>query len=73
MMLNATFDNISVISWRSVFFWWSTWRKPPTCRKSLTTLSHTVVSSTPRHGLDSEVKTVYIAFVIFNYKFDYLL
>ena len=42
-------------------------------RKSLTTLSHTVVSSTPRHGLDSEVKVVYIAFVIFNDKFDYLL
>jgi hypothetical protein len=28
------------------FYWW---RKPPTCRKSLTTLSHNVVSSTPHH------------------------
>ena len=25
MVFNATFNNISVISWRSVFFWW---RKP---------------------------------------------
>jgi hypothetical protein len=30
MVFNATFNNISVISWRSVL------RKPPTCRKSLT-------------------------------------
>ena len=42
----------------------------PTCRKSLTTLSHKVASSTPRHGLDSEVKVVYIAFVIFDDKLD---
>jgi hypothetical protein len=25
------------------------WRKPPECRKSMTTLSHNVVLSTPRH------------------------
>ena len=25
----------------------STWRKPPTCRKLMTTLSHNVASSTP--------------------------
>ena len=30
MVFNATFNNISVISWRSVL------RKPPTCRNSLT-------------------------------------
>jgi hypothetical protein len=39
MVFNATFNNISVISWRSVLLMeetWSTWRKPPTCRKSLT-------------------------------------
>ena len=30
---------------------WSTRRKPPTCRKSLTTLSHNAVSSTLRHEL----------------------
>jgi len=41
MVFNATFNNISVISWRSVFYWW---RKPedpektPTCHKSLTTI-----------------------------------
>ena len=28
---------------------WSIRRKPPTCRKSLTTLSHNVVSNTPTH------------------------
>jgi len=34
----------------------STWRKPPTCRKSLT-ISHNVVSSTPHHerGLNSQL------------------
>ena len=32
--------------------------------------AHKVASSTPRHGLDSEVKVVYIAFVIFNDKLD---
>jgi len=39
VVFNATFYNISVISWRSVLLvGWnrSTWRKPPTCRKSLT-------------------------------------
>ena len=39
VVFNATFNNISAISWRSVL--WveetgSTLRKPPTCRKSLT-------------------------------------
>jgi hypothetical protein len=39
MMFYATFNNISVISWRSVLLveeTWSTQRKAPTCRKSLT-------------------------------------
>ena len=31
----------------------NTLRKPQTCRKSLTTLSHNVVSSTPSHERDS--------------------
>ena len=38
MVFKATFNNISVISWRS-FYWWRKseyWRKPLTCRKSLT-------------------------------------
>ena len=34
----------------SQLYWW---RKPPTCSKSLTTLSHNVVSSTPPHEWDS--------------------
>jgi hypothetical protein len=34
----------------------STWRKPPTYRKSLTTLSHNVVSSTPCHEQDQHSK-----------------
>ena len=34
----------------------SMWRKPPTCRKSLTKL-HNVVSSTPRHELPTSVVT----------------
>ena len=39
MVFNTTFNNISVISWRSVILGGenrSTWRKPLTCRKSLT-------------------------------------
>jgi len=54
------------------FFVWrkSEYTESPICCKSLTTLSHKVASSTPRNGLDSEVKAVYIAFVIFNDKLD---
>ena len=33
------------------FYWW---RKPPTCRKLLTNLSHNAVSSSPRHEQDSK-------------------
>ena len=44
MVYNTSFNNISVILWRSVFFLCggnrSTRRKPPTCRKSLTKLFH---------------------------------
>jgi hypothetical protein len=39
MVFNATFNNSSVISWRSVLLveiGGHVWRKPPTCRKSLT-------------------------------------
>jgi len=38
-MFNATFNNILIISWRSVIIGrgnWSTRRQPPTCHKSLT-------------------------------------
>jgi len=47
IVFNATFNNISVISWRSVLLVEETGvpgsRKPMTCRKSLTNLSHNVV------------------------------
>ena len=46
MALNATFNNISVISWRFVFLVEGTGKtreKTPTRRKSLTNLSHYVV------------------------------
>ena len=46
MVFNATFNNISVILWRSVY-WQSTQRKPAASHWQ--TLSHNVVSSTPRH------------------------
>jgi hypothetical protein len=42
MVFNATFNNISVISWRSVLLLEETTDLPPI------TLSHNVVSSTPR-------------------------
>ena len=52
MVFNATFNNISVIIVFFVSFIgggnWSTRRKPLARRKSLKTLSHNVVSSTPR-------------------------
>ena len=56
MVLNATLNNISVISWRSVLLVEETGvpvQKPPTSRKSRQTfikiLSHNIVSGTPRH------------------------
>jgi len=39
-------------------------RKPQTCSKSLTNLSHNVVSSTPRHERDSNYRT----FVTFSWR-----
>ena len=51
MVFNATFNNILAISWSSVILMEVTGgsgEKPPTYRKSLTNLSHNVVSSTPR-------------------------
>ena len=32
---------------------WSTRIKPPSCRESLKTVSHNIVSSTPRHKRDA--------------------
>ena len=51
MVFNATFNNISVISWRSVLLGGgnrTTRRIRPTCRKSLTNfITYNVVSSRP--------------------------
>jgi len=43
-VFNATFNNISVISWWSVFWWRKTddQEKPPTSSESLTIVSHHV-------------------------------
>ena len=54
MVFNATFNNTSVISWRSVLLVEET-EEPEL--KSLKTLSHNVVLSTPRHEWDLSVKT----------------
>jgi len=51
-MFNATFNNISVISWQSVLLEEETWRKPQIA-SHLQTLSHNIVSSTPRHERDT--------------------
>ena len=54
MVFNVTFSNISAISRRSIFLIEEiTQRKQPTCRISLTNLSHNVVSNTHRHQRDS--------------------
>jgi hypothetical protein len=54
--LNITFNNISVISWRSVLLVEETGaheqnHRPATSHRQI--LSHNVVSSTPRHERDS--------------------
>jgi len=56
MVFNATFNNISVISWRSVLLVEETGvlgenHRPVTSHWQ--TLSHNVVSSTPRHAWGS--------------------
>ena len=56
MVVNATFNNISVISWRSVLLVDET-GVPGENHRSVAShwqiLSHNVVSSTPRHEQDS--------------------
>ena len=56
MMLNATFNNISVISWQSVLLVEETEYLEKTTDLSQVTLqtaSHNVVLSAPRHEWDS--------------------
>ena len=51
MAFNATFNNISAISWRFVLLVEETgipWENPPTVASHCETLSHNVVSSTPQ-------------------------
>jgi len=68
MVFNDTFNNISVISWRTLLLDEETgvsWRKPPTCRKIT---NFNVVSSTPRHerGLELTTLVVQSAQVVVN-------
>ena len=56
MVLNATFNNISVIVWLSVLLMEETGvprENNHPAASHLQTLSHNVVSSTPRHEWDS--------------------
>ena len=39
------------------FYWWRNRSKSPTCRKSLTNLSHNIISSTPCHERNSNATT----------------
>jgi hypothetical protein len=52
MVSNATFKNISAISWRSVFLLEETGvpQKTTELSQNTQTLSHIVVSCAPRHG-----------------------
>ena len=53
MVFNATFNNISVISWRSVLLVEETGENHWPVTSHWQTLSHSVVSSTPHHEWDS--------------------
>ena len=58
MVINATFSNISVISWRSVLLLEETGENHRPVASHGQTLSHNVVSSTPRHerGSNSQLQ-----------------
>ena len=49
MVFNATFNNILVISWRSVLFVEATGENHVPVARHWQTLPHNVVSSTPHH------------------------
>jgi hypothetical protein len=50
MVLNATFNNISAISWRLALLVEETGENHRPAVSHAQTLSHNIVSSTPRHG-----------------------
>ena len=52
MVFNATFNNISVIEWRSVLLMEETGENHQTDTGHWQTLSHNIVSSLPRHKQD---------------------
>ena len=61
MVFNPTFNNISVISWRSVLLVEETWVPRENHIPVVShwqTLSHNVVSSTPRPDQDSHITTL---------------
>jgi len=53
MVFNATINNISVLLWRSVLLLDEAGENHRLVASHFQTLSHNVVSSTPRHGRDS--------------------
>ena len=62
MEFNATFNNISVISWRSVFLVEETGVPGEDYRPAAShcpTLSHNVVSSTPRQNVSDDKHTLH--------------
>jgi hypothetical protein len=85
MVFNATFNNISVISWRSVLLVEETGLSGENHRPVAShwqTLSHNVTSSTPRIGeirtdnisvfFSDGIKTVYLNFYIFTVNLNQL-
>jgi hypothetical protein len=74
MVFNATFNNISVISWRSVFISGgnrSTQWKPLTCRKSLTNFYHIMLYISPWVGFELTTLVVICTDCIGSYKTNY--
>jgi hypothetical protein len=60
MVINATFNNISVISWRSVLLVEETGENHRPAASHRQTLSHNVVSSTPRHERGFELTALVV-------------